>query len=178
MTEQDTTGDSRRSFMAKGALATGALTLGTGAFGTATVQAQQVRVAVFANNYYPGASFEVVAPLEAGTTVDILRVDDETVPEISQPDEWGGHIIRYDIGQDSGITTFMFIRGRLLSSGVEGQIGDEATVLSSDLNLLSTTASGNSDTDNDTVEEETDNEDLIEEPEEEDTNDTENGGDE
>ncbi len=124
--------------MAKSALVTGALTLGTAAFGTATVGAQQEQIAVFANSYYPGANFDVVDPLQQGTTVDILQVDDEPVAEISQPDEWAGHIIRYDIGRGAGITTFLFVRGGSLSRGDSGTIGPEASVLSSDLNLLTT----------------------------------------
>ncbi|MDS0474837.1 calcium-binding protein [Natrinema sp. 1APR25-10V2] len=124
--------------MAKSALVTGALTLGTAAYGTATVAAQQEQVAVFADNYYPGANFDVVDPLQQGTTVDILQVDDEPVAEISQPDEWTGHIIRYDIGQGAGITTFLFVRGSRLSRGDSGTIGPDASVLSSDLNLLDT----------------------------------------
>ncbi|SEH17689.1 hypothetical protein SAMN04487967_3340 [Natronorubrum sediminis] len=125
--------------MAKSALATGALALGTAGFGTATVGAQESdRVAVFANNYYPGADFSVIAVLETSTTVNILQDDDETVDEISQPDEWGGHIIRYDIGEEAGITTFLFADGQQLSAGDTGTISEDASMLSPDLNLLST----------------------------------------
>ncbi|SEQ34658.1 hypothetical protein SAMN04489841_1514 [Natrinema salaciae] len=128
--------------MAKGALATGALTLGTGAFGTATVGAQEDRIAVFATDLYPGADFDVIAQLQESTTVEILQLDGETVPEISQPDEWTGHIIRYDIGQESGITTFLFVRGAGLSAGDSGMLGEDASVLSSDLNLMTTSVGG------------------------------------
>lgn len=146
MTRQDTTGDSRRSFLAKSALTTGTLALGTGAFGTATVGAQQERVAVFANNYYPGATFDVIDRIETGTTVDILMAEGDTVPEISQPDEWVGHIIRYQIGTaESGITTFLFAQGESLDAGDSGTIGEDASVLSSRLNLLSTSLGSGSD---------------------------------
>ncbi len=128
--------------MTKGALATGALTLGTGAFGTATVGAQEDQVAVFASELYPGADFDVLAQLQASTTVEILQLDGETVPEISQPDEWNGHIIRYDIGQQSGITSFLFARGTSLSAGDSGTLGDDASVLSADLNLMNTSLGG------------------------------------
>ncbi|WP_408960381.1 calcium-binding protein [Natrinema sp. 74] len=124
--------------MAKSALATGTLALGAGAFGTATVGAQQDQVAVFADSYYPRADFDVVAQLQASTTVDILQVDDEPVAEIAQPDEWSGHLIQYDIGQGAGITTFLFVRGQSLNSGDSTTIGPEASVLSSELNLLNT----------------------------------------
>ncbi|RKD97306.1 hypothetical protein ATJ93_0291 [Halopiger aswanensis] len=125
--------------MAKGALATGALALG--GFGTATVSAQEDQIAVFATDLYPGADFDVIAQLQESTTVEILQLDGETVSEISQPDEWTGHIIRYDIGQESGITTFLFVRGAGLSAGDSGTLGEEASVLSSDLNLMSTSVS-------------------------------------
>lgn len=128
--------------MTKGALATGALTLGTGAFGTATVGAQEDQIAVFADALYPGASFDVLSQLQASTTVEVLQLDGETVSEISQPDEWNGHIIRYDIGQESGITSFLFVRGASLSEGDSGTLGDDASVLSPDLNLMSTSVDG------------------------------------
>lgn len=114
------------------------LALGGGSFGTATVAAQQERVAVFAFKYYPGADFDVVAQLETSTTVNVLQSEGETVPEISQPDEWTGHIIRYDVGQDAGITTFMFLRDQSLSAGDSGTLGTDASMLSPQLNLLNT----------------------------------------
>ncbi|SEW26904.1 hypothetical protein SAMN05216285_3625 [Natrinema salifodinae] len=168
--------------MAKGALAAGALTLGTGAFGTATVGAQDDQVAVFANNFYPQASFDVLAQLETSTTVEILQVDGETVSEISQPDEWAGHIIRYDIGQESGITSFLFVRGQSLSTDDSGTIGEDASVLNSDLNLLSASIDSGTTGDTDTIEEDTDDDNgAIEEDtddngvlEEETENETEN----
>jgi hypothetical protein len=129
--------------MAKGALATGALTLGTGAFGTATVGAQENEVAVFATGFFPGAEFTVLDELQTTTTVDVLQLEGETVDEISQPDEWNGHIIRYDIGAESGITTFLFVRGGSLSAGDSGTIASDASVLSPDLNLIETSLNGN-----------------------------------
>ncbi|WP_306054332.1 calcium-binding protein [Natronococcus wangiae] len=147
--------------MAKSALAAGALTLGTATIGTSVAGAQDgEEVAVFADNYYPGADFDVLARLETSTTVDTLQVDDETVPEISQPDEWNGHIIRYNIGGESGgITTFLYIRGASLSDGDSGTIAEDASVLSSDLNLLSTSVEaagdGEEPADNETADNET-----------------------
>lgn len=126
--------------MAKSALATGAITLGT--IGTGTVAAQQDQVAVFANSFYSGAQFDVIDQLQTSTTVSILQLDGETVPEISQPDEWTGHIIRYDIDQEAGIMTFLFVRSGSLSRDNSGTIGENASVLSSELNLLNTTLGG------------------------------------
>lgn len=135
MSEYETRGGSRRSFMAKGVLAASALALGASAFGTATVSAQRAQTAVFSNNYYPGASFEVIAPLQTNTTVDRLRAEGETVPEIAQSNEWTGHIIRYD---EAGITTFLFTRGQRLNADENGTMGDDASMFSSQLNLLAT----------------------------------------
>ncbi|WP_226006335.1 calcium-binding protein [Natrinema salinisoli] len=169
MSEQDTTGDSRRSFMAKGALATGALTLGTGAFGTATVGAQENEVAVFASGFFPGAEFTVLDELQTSTTVEVLQLEGETVDEISQPDEWTGHIIRYEIGSESGITTFMFVRGGSLSAGDSGTIASDASVLSPDLNLINTSLNGD-----DVETDETDETDEMNETEE--TEETDDNG--
>ncbi|WP_247000886.1 calcium-binding protein [Halosolutus gelatinilyticus] len=130
--------------MAKSALTTGALTLGTASIGAGVAGAQDEssEAAFFADNYYPGANFDVVAQLEASTTVNTLQIDGETVDEISQPDEWNGYIIRYDIGAQSGITTFMFVRSATLSEGDSGTAGEDASVLSSELNLLTTSLNG------------------------------------
>lgn len=136
----DDVNESRRSVMKKGALATGALALGSASIDSAT--AQDGRVAVFAFKYYPGADFDVVAQLESSTTVEVLQDQGETVPEISQPDEWTGHIIRYDVGEDSGITTLLFTDGQGLEAGASGTLGTDASVLSSQLNLLDTSLDG------------------------------------
>ena len=129
--------------MKKGALATGALTLGSATVTPAAADGQQERVAAFSFRFYPGASFDVVAQLEQSTTVEVLQEEGQTVPEISQPDEWTGHIIRYDTGREGpGITAFLFIRGRSLNPGDSGTLATEASMLSSRLNLLSTSLEG------------------------------------
>ncbi len=147
--------------MAKSALATGAVALGT--LGTGTVSAQAEEAAVFASALLPGVDFDVIAELPTSTTVDLLQAEGETLQTISQPDEWNGHIIRYDIGQDSGYTTFLFVRGGRLSTDDSGSIGEEASVLAEELNLMSTTVSGNGGN-GDIVED--DEEDIVEDDEE------------
>ncbi|QRV16964.1 calcium-binding protein [Haloterrigena salifodinae] len=176
MAKRESIGDPRRSFMAKGVLAAGALTLGATPFGTATGSAQREQTAVFSNNYYPEAGFDVVSPLQTSATVEILQADGEPVPEISQPDEWTGYIIRYDIGdvREAGITTFLFTRGQRLSAGSRGTIGEDASVLSSQLNLLSTSVTEETETGPQPLEE--DEIDAFEEAIRDDDDDPENGG--
>jgi hypothetical protein len=136
----DTILDDRRSFMKKGALATGALALGLGSTGTAAAQGRNVLVYTY--DYYPNVQFRVIQQLEQSTTVRLLKVRGNTVPEISQPDDYVGYVIRYLIGDndDGGlITTFLFIRGgNGLSEGSVRRLSGDASVFSSRLNLLST----------------------------------------
>lgn len=127
----------RRSVLRKGAAATGALALG-GIGGTGAVGARDwtAQAAVNAFRFYPGASFDVVAGLETETTVELLQVDDEPVPELSQPDEWNAHAIRYGIGEEAGITTLLFTRDRRMNDDDIGTLGVDASMLNADLNLL------------------------------------------
>ncbi|WP_255168061.1 hypothetical protein [Natrononativus amylolyticus] len=93
---------------------------------------------VFSYDFHPGQDFDVVAQLEASTTVNVLQLEDETVPEISQPDDYTGHVIRYDTdGENAGVTTFLFSQDVSLSSDDSGSFGEDATMFSSQLNLLS-----------------------------------------
>ncbi|WP_231183254.1 twin-arginine translocation signal domain-containing protein [Haladaptatus sp. DYF46] len=152
MTESDTQehveSKDRRSFMKKGALATGALALGLGSAGSAS--AQSSNVLVYTYDYHPSVEFRVVNTLEAATTVRLLeRPGGGNVPEISQPDNYNGYIIRYLLGGSNGgqgqITTFMFKQGgQTLSQGDTRQFSGDASIFSSELNLLSTSiGSGN-----------------------------------
>ncbi|WP_266079134.1 hypothetical protein [Haladaptatus caseinilyticus] len=138
--------EERRSFMKKGALATGALALGLGSAGTAAAQDGN-SVLVYTYDYHPNVPFRVTNSLEASTTISLLeRPGGGDVPEISQPDEYNGWVIRYDLGgQDAAITTIMFSRSASLSRGDRRRFAGDATIFSSELNLLSTTlrSSGN-----------------------------------
>ncbi|UHQ96149.1 calcium-binding protein [Natrinema halophilum] len=142
MGQQDSDGDSRRTFIKKGALAASAIALGTAATtGTASAQ-QDEQGLVFSYDYFPGAEFTVVARLEQTATVNVLEVDGELVDEISQPDDWNGHVIRYETrGGAAGVTTFLFLRDAVLSSGDTGSTSGDASMFSSELNLLSTSLS-------------------------------------
>ncbi|APX97684.1 hypothetical protein [Natronorubrum daqingense] len=105
------------------------------------VQDQEDRALVFTYDYESGESFDVVAQLETSTTVDILQTGDgETVPEISQPDDYTGHVIRYNNGEGATApTTLLFLSDQSLSADDSGSLGEDATMFSSRLNLLATT---------------------------------------
>ncbi|WP_435155751.1 hypothetical protein [Haladaptatus sp. DFWS20] len=130
--------EERRSFMKKGALATGALALGLGSAGTAAAQ-DGSSVLVYTYDYHPNVPFRVANSLEQSTVVRLLsRPGGGDVPEISQPDDYSGWVIRYDLGgQDAAITTIMFSRQASLSSGDRRRFSGDATIFSSELNLLS-----------------------------------------
>ncbi|WP_227379981.1 twin-arginine translocation signal domain-containing protein [Haladaptatus halobius] len=141
----DTLDNPRRSFMKKGALATGALALGLGSAGSAAAQGQNVLVYTY--DYHPGVQFRVQNALEQSTTVRLLaRPGGGNVPEISQPDDYNAYIIRYLLGGGDGgqgqITTFVFGRDLTLSQGDTRRFSGDASVFSSALNLLSTSLQG------------------------------------
>jgi hypothetical protein len=146
-THQDTIDsepNDRRSFMKKGALATGALALGLGSAGSAS--AQNSNVLVYTYDYHPNVDFQVVSTLEASTTVSLLsRTGGGNVPEISQPDDYNGYVIRYQLGSGSGqgqITSFVFGQDISLSQGDTRSFSGDASIFSSELNLLSTSLEG------------------------------------
>lgn len=102
---------------------------------------EEGRILVFSHDFEAGAEFDVISQLETSTTVRILQtVDEETVPEISQPDEYTGHVIRYN-GDDPPLapTTLLFVRAGSMSADDSATLGDEASMFSSQLNLLETT---------------------------------------
>lgn len=121
--------------MKKGAVASGALALGMAGTGTSAAQQNQ-NALVFSYQFYPGSEFRVSAPLQQSTTVDILQgPTDEGVPEISQPDEYNGYVISYQIGE-SAIYTYVFVRGQSLEQDSTYSFGDQSQVFSAQLNLL------------------------------------------
>lgn len=104
------------------------------------VQDDDGQVLVFTYDYEAGEDFDVVSQLETGTTVSILETaEGETVPEISQPDEYTGHVVRYaaDNGPQ-GPTVLLFTRDQSFSSGDSGTLGEDAQIFSTRLNLIST----------------------------------------
>ncbi|RBI59651.1 hypothetical protein DMJ13_21150 [halophilic archaeon] len=142
--ESEENDESRRSFMQKGALASGAVALGIASTDSAVAQDGQRQVLVFTYDYYPGVNFRVTQPLQASTTVNVLRrPGGGTVPEISQPDDYNGYVINYQLGGDgqdqAGITTLLFTQDSL-QTDTRYRLGSDAQVFSATLNLVSTTA--------------------------------------
>jgi len=140
----DVDDESRRSFMKKGAMVTGAAALGlTGAAGSAAAQSSSPNVLVYSYDYYPNADFRVIANLQQSTTVRALkRRNGQTVPEIQLPSDYNGYIINYRIGGGdnvAGIQTFLFSR-QSLSVGSTYRLQGDAQVFTSSLNLLQVSA--------------------------------------
>ncbi|MFC4249605.1 hypothetical protein ACFOZ7_22180 [Natribaculum luteum] len=137
--EHDSDGESRQSFTRKGALAAGGLALGAAASSTVAAQDDDDGDAlVFAYDYIPGQDFEVLSQLDQSTTVQVLQLDDEEVDEISSPDEYNGYAVRYNTDADTaGTTTFVFLRDETLDTEDTETFEGDATMFSSDLNLLS-----------------------------------------
>jgi hypothetical protein len=97
-------------------------------------------VLVYTYNYEAGESFDVVSELETSTTVRALRTaEEESVPEISQPDEYNGYVIRYQVDDGpEGPTVLMFSRDATFDRGDTGTLGEDAAIFSTQLNLLET----------------------------------------
>ncbi|WP_254762034.1 hypothetical protein [Natrinema marinum] len=103
-------------------------------------QERVARVLLFTYDYEAGATFDVISQLEAGTTVALLRTTDgETVPEIPQPDEYTGYVVRNR--SDNGPlepTTVLFVRDRTFSADDSETLSEDASMFSSRLNLFET----------------------------------------
>ncbi|WP_226006336.1 hypothetical protein [Natrinema salinisoli] len=97
-------------------------------------------VLVYTYNFEAGESFDVVSELETSTTVRALQTaEEETVSEISQPDEYNGYVIRYQVDDGpQGPTVLMFSRDATFDSGDTGTLGEDAQIFSTELNLIAT----------------------------------------
>ncbi|WP_227377423.1 hypothetical protein [Haladaptatus halobius] len=140
---------SHRTPLRKGALrestpTTGTLALGLGSAGSASAQRQNVLVYTY--DYHPNVQFRVTDSIEQSATVQLLQRPGGTdVPEISQPDEYDGYVIRYLLrgrGRRGNITAFVFGRDLVLAPGERRRFSGDASVFSGTLNLLGTTIHG------------------------------------
>nr|WP_269844116.1 twin-arginine translocation signal domain-containing protein [Halegenticoccus soli] len=87
--------ESRRSFMKKGAVATGALALGLGATGSVAAQ-ESGSVLVQANDFIPGARFRVTGSLPNSLTIDLLQGGrGRNINVVQNPGDYQGWVIRY-----------------------------------------------------------------------------------
>lgn len=151
--ERRTGDEHRRSFLKKGAIASGALALGGGAIGSAAAQDEtptgtptgQGGSLVFSYDYYPGTTFVVEGQLNARTTRDMLDgVQDQGIDEIPNPSSWDGYVIRYRFASQGGtaggpgqggIFAFLFSQ-QSLQRDQSYQFMGQASVLAPELNLL------------------------------------------
>ncbi|RBI58358.1 hypothetical protein DMJ13_27110 [halophilic archaeon] len=142
ITDESTDG-SRRKFLKKGALATGTVALGVSGSNTAGAQQVQQDVLTYFDDYQPGQTVQVVEQLPANITVTLLQLPNgNTVPEIGQPDDYNGYVVRPATGQGnrSWGATYLFTRASI-TTGNRFQFGTTANVFSSQLSLISTSFS-------------------------------------
>ncbi|WP_458184926.1 twin-arginine translocation signal domain-containing protein [Haladaptatus sp. NG-WS-4] len=135
------TDDSRRDFMKKGALTASAVGLGLAGAGTTAAQ-QRDDVLVYTDDYIARTPFRIVSQLPQSITIQLLRLPNgNTVPEISQPDDYNGYAMRYSTGNQNVIgASYVFTTGTL-QEDTRYRFATEANVFNGRLNLLNTTAS-------------------------------------
>lgn len=129
--------ESRRSFMKKGALASGAVALGLGSSGTAAA-APTDNVRVFAYDYRPMVPFDVIDELNQPTINSVVSQSDV----LSNPDEVTGYVIRFQMPQGAqkpGEYAFVLTKGRSLATGSTYQLDGSVNVFDPSINLLADT---------------------------------------
>ncbi|QLK25237.1 hypothetical protein HYG81_14210 [Natrinema zhouii] len=93
------------------------------------------------NEYRPGMTGRVVNRLPAPIVVDLLRLPNgETVPVLTQPDEYSGYVIRSEFGDEQVHSTAIVFTRESLESGARYAFESDAQVYSTRLYLLQTTA--------------------------------------
>ena len=140
-TTETTTDQTRRSFLKTSLLAGGGLALA--AAGTDTGAAQSTTNAlVYSYEFHPASTVRIEDRLLARTTVGLLKLPNgRTVPEITQPDDYNGYVVRYLLGNPrSSITTFLFSRNDL-RVGERYRLSGTAQLFSTELNVVGTTIS-------------------------------------
>ncbi|WP_231185912.1 hypothetical protein [Haladaptatus sp. DYF46] len=91
-------------------------------------------VLVFTRDFYPNVPFRIVSQLPASITVTILDEPPDDVQVISQPDEYNGYVITYEV-YGTPIFVFLFSR-RYLPVGTRFRFSDDATYFSANLDLI------------------------------------------
>ncbi|WP_137287340.1 twin-arginine translocation signal domain-containing protein [Halorussus salinisoli] len=134
--------ESRRNFMKKGALASGAVALGLASTETAAaesnLQQQPSQALVFGYEYNPGISYEVISLLQQGTVDSVLgrQVGDDGRSIVQDTADYNGYVIRYQPDQAAGEYALVFVRDGSLQSGQTYQFGTDATFFNSQVNLI------------------------------------------
>ena len=105
---QEPTGDSRRTFIKKGALTATALTVSTGALATVATADTELAT-VHGTDYYPDADFDILTQLGTRSRNNYLEQYDEDEEVFSDHDDWEVYVIRIDIGEAEGELGHMLI---------------------------------------------------------------------
>lgn len=94
-----------------------------------------VSALVPAREFYRAVQLEIVARLEASTTVDLLDgADDSGSRVIPRPDEYHGYVVRYSFPTTHSYT-LLFTKS-FLTRGSRYRLGGDANYFSSKLNLV------------------------------------------
>lgn len=182
------TGDSRRNFMKKGALAATAVAVGAGATATtgsvaAQEEEEEGEVVIHGGDYYPSESFTVLADFESGSRDDLLEHLDEDEAEFDDPSDWDVYAIRIDVGGPGGRLGYLMVEDDEIEAepGDTGTMGETASFRNSELNLMELDVTLEAvdeeddeevdDEEEDEVEVEDDEDDVEDEPEDEEEND-------
>jgi hypothetical protein len=138
MTEPEPDDKSRRSFMKKGALASGAAALALGSSGSVTgetSQQQQLDTGlVFVDDYRPGVPFQVVSRMQQTTVNDILGTE-VNGPVVTDPTDYNGYIYTYQ-GCGGGNYGLAFVREGNIQQDQTYSFSADATFFSNDIQLL------------------------------------------
>jgi hypothetical protein len=129
------TGDSNRSLIRKGALATTAVALGASAMAGAAVAQENGRAIVFGNDYIPDIDFDIISQVDTGTRNNLFRAAN-LVDEFSDPDDWDLYVISYDAGGSVESLGYLMSDDTDLSDGDSGTMEEEASIRNSVLNLI------------------------------------------
>ncbi|WP_222919288.1 hypothetical protein [Natrinema sp. SYSU A 869] len=93
------------------------------------------------NEYRPGMTARVVDRLPAPIVVELLALPNgETVPVLTEPDEYTGYVVRSEPSGTQVWTTMIVFTRESLESGVCYAFEAGAQVFSTQLSLLRTTA--------------------------------------
>lgn len=97
-------------------------------------------VLVSIDEYRPGMTVRVVDRLPAPIVVDLLRLPNgETVPVLTQPDEYTGYVVRSEFGRSRVRSTTIVFTRESLESGARYAFEADGQVYSTRLYLLQAT---------------------------------------
>ena len=125
--------------MKKGALAAGAVALGSAGAGTAAAQDDggDGMVVVFGDDYQPGVEFEVASNLDQGTKDEVFETA-ELTDEFDTPDDWNLYLINYDMGGSAPSLGYLMSEEDF-SAGDTDTMGEDGSFRNAQLNLIEAT---------------------------------------